>query len=122
MATTSHPHPTSPEVAPARSEFAARLDTIGWGVFLLMTGVLWLFAAAVPSGTWLVGTGLLLLALNAVRYFNGLALHTFTLALGVLALAGGLADFADIELPLLALALVAFGVLLLVKPFAKHRR
>lgn len=75
-----------------------------------------------PSGTWLIGTGLLLLALNAVRHVKGLALNTFTVVLGILALAGGLADLADVKLPLLALAFVAFGVLLLVKPFAGRGR
>ncbi len=120
MATSSHPHPTPAEMNATQHELSGRLDNIGWGVFLLMTGVLWLFASAVPSGSWLVGTGLLLLALNAVRYFNGLALHYFTVVLGVLALAGGLADFADVKLPLFALALVALGVLLLIKPFGKH--
>lgn len=120
MATSPHAHPTVP--APSDRGLGARLDDIGWGVFLLMTGVLWLFAYAVPSGTWLVGTGLLLLALNGVRYLKGLALHGFTLVLGLLALAGGLADLANVRLPLLALAFVAFGILLLVKPFTKRNR
>ncbi len=117
---TYHPHAATPDVDSGHQEFESRLDSIGGGVFLLMSGVLWLMAGAVPSGTWLVGTGVLLLALNAVRYFRGMRPHLFTLVLGILALAGGLADFANVRLPLFALALVAFGALLLVKPFARH--
>ncbi len=117
---TYHPHAATPDSGTEHRDFESRLDSIGWGVFLLMSGVLWLIATVVPSGTWLVGTGLLLLALNAVRYFNGMRPHMFTLVLGILALAGGLADWANVRLPLFALALVAFGILLLVKPFARR--
>ncbi|HEX6533976.1 MAG TPA: hypothetical protein VF041_05235 [Gemmatimonadaceae bacterium] len=120
MSTTSHPQRTPLAPERTRREFARRLDDIGWGVFALMTGVLWLLSYTVPSGTWLVCTGLLLLALNAVRYFSGLELNLLTVVLGVLALTGGLADLADVRLPILAIALVAFGVLLLIKPFAKR--
>ncbi len=117
---TYHPPAAEPEADSHHGDFAARLDNIGWGVFLLMTGVLWLMSSALPSGTWLVGTGILLLALNAVRYLKGMTLSLFTLVLGILALAGGLADLANMRLPLFALALVAFGLLLLVRPFARR--
>lgn len=120
MSTSAHSPPTSPDTDLARREFAARLDDIGWGAFLLMTGVLLLFSFVVPSGTWLIGTGLLLLALNAVRYFRGMTLDAFTVVLGVLALAGGLADLADVKLPILAIAFVAFGAFLLIRPFGKR--
>jgi hypothetical protein len=103
-------------------DHAKSLDDIGWGLFLLMTGALWLFASAVPSGAWLVGTGILLLALNAVRYLRGMELNVFTLVLGGLALAGGLAELAQVRIPLLALALVAVGLALLVRPLLRAGR
>jgi hypothetical protein len=44
------------------------LDDIGWGIFLIMIGALCLVPKdLVPEGTWLMGTGLLLLTLNGVR-------------------------------------------------------
>ncbi len=121
MSTTLHPHTSRPETDDTRREFANRLDNIGWGLFLVMTGGLLLLSNIVPSGTWLVGTGVLLLALNAVRHLRGLGLNLFTLILGALALAAGLADLAHVGFPIFAVALVAFGIAILAKPRAKTR-
>ena len=113
---TSSLSPT--RVAPdlRHSALARRLDGVGWGLFLLMTGVLWLLpSASVPPGTWLIGTGLILLGLSSVRYLKGYGVNVLTAALGALALAGGLADFGGVELPLLAIALVAVGAIVLVR-------
>lgn len=120
MSATLHPHTTQPETDETRRE-AHRLDNIGWGLFLVMTGGLLLFSNFVPSGTWLIGTGILLLALNAVRHFRGLGFSLFTLILGALALAAGLADLAHVGFPIFAVALVAFGIAVLVKPMPKQR-
>ena len=120
MSATLHPHTTQPETDESRRE-VNRLDSIGWGLFLVMTGGLLLFSSFVPSGTWLIGTGILLLALNAVRHFRGLGFSLFTLILGALALAAGLADLAHVGFPIFAVALVAFGVAVLVKPITKVR-
>ena len=40
------------------ADTAKRLDQIGWGIFLVMIGTIWL-VPAVPPGTWLIGTGIL---------------------------------------------------------------
>lgn len=122
MSARTHSPLSSHAARPARADHAKSLDDIGWGLFLLMTGALWLFASVVPSGAWLVGTGVLLLALNAVRYLRGLELNVVTLVLGALALAGGLTELAHVRIPLLALALVAIGIALLLKPLLKARR
>ena len=99
------------------------LDRIGWGLFLVMTGVLWLLPEGRgPPGTWLIGTGLLLLGLAAVRYFNGLRVSTVVTILGALALAGGLADLTGVTPPLLALGLIVFGALVVLGPLVAHRR
>jgi hypothetical protein len=121
MSTTLHPHTSRPDTDDTRRESANRIDNIGWGLFLVMTGGLLLFSNFVPSGTWLVGTGLLLLALNAVRHLRGLDLNLFTLILGALALAAGLADLAHVGFPIFAVALVAFGIAILVRPRARTR-
>ena len=87
-----------------------RLDDLAWGLFLVMTGGLWLLPQdRVPSGAWLLGTGLILLALNAIRYFTGRAVSVFTLLLGVLAFVGGIAEFSGLSLPLFALCVVVVG-------------
>ena len=109
---TDIPAAGSPEHASAK-----RLDDFAWAAFLIMTGVLWLMPVdRVPEGAWLIGTGLVLLGLNVARYFVGTAAGGFTLLLGALALAGGAAQLLGVEVPLVAIALIAFGASILVKP------
>ncbi len=94
--------------------FNKRLEDIGWGLLLVMTGGIWLVPhVPAPLGIWLTGTGLILLGINAVRYFRGIRLNRFTVALGALALAAGLEEFFSLDLPILALGLVLFGAIVL---------
>jgi hypothetical protein len=93
---------------------AERLDDIGWGLFLLLTGIIWLFPETrVPPGTWLIGTGLLLLGLNALRLIIKAPVSRFTVLLGGLALAAGLSAFWGLRLPLAAICLILVGLVLL---------
>jgi hypothetical protein len=79
-----------------------RLDDIGWGIFLIMIGTIAL-VPWVPRGTWLIGTGVLLLLLNAIRYRRQAGWSGFSTALGVLALVSGLSELIGIKLPLFAI-------------------
>jgi hypothetical protein len=98
------------------SGLAERLDDIGWGLFLLLTGIIWLFPEAqVPPGTWLIGTGLLLLGLNALRLIIKAPVSRFTLLLGGLALVAGFSAFWGVQLPLAAICLILVGLGLLAR-------
>jgi hypothetical protein len=100
-----------------KSSLNKRLDEIGWALFLIMIGGLWLLPAGkVPEGTWLVGAGLIMLGVNGVRYSNGIKVSSFTVILGVLALAGGLADFLGVKLPLFPILLILIGASIILKP------
>ena len=47
----------------------ARLEAIGWALFLIWIGGLWLMPdERLPEETWLIGAGLIMLGLNGVRY------------------------------------------------------
>jgi hypothetical protein len=95
-----------------------RLDDLGWGMFLVMTGTLWLMpAGSVPEGTWLVGTGVLLLGLNAIRRANDIPIHALTAILGVLALLAGLGTLVGVTLPLFAICLILVGGAIILRPF-----
>jgi hypothetical protein len=100
-----------------------RLDGIGWGLFLAMLGVLWLVPdEQVPHGAWLVGTGLILLGLNAYRFAEGVAPRLLTTVLGLAALVAGIGRFAAIEIPVLPLGLIVVGIGLVVEPWVAARR
>lgn len=97
--------------------FDRRLDAIGWGLFLIMLGVLWLMPRdRLPEGSWLVGTGLILLGLSAARYIRGVPLRGFTVLLGTLALLVGLSDVLGAKVPFAPIALIMVGAGMLLKP------
>ncbi|MFN8486234.1 MAG: hypothetical protein U0350_01500 [Caldilineaceae bacterium] len=98
-----------------------RLDDIGWGLLLLLTGgALLLPGWNVPVNLWLIGFGLILLGINWIRRLKGIEMRGFSIALGLLALAGGLAGFLGVELPLFALFLVLVGVGIVLKPLFEN--
>lgn len=114
MSIFSHSMPA--ESKPSHKMASAHLEELAWGLFLLLTGILWLLPEGqVPAGAWLLGTGLILIGLNAVRYFTGEAVGPFSLLLGVLAFAGGLTEMMGLGLPLLALCLVVVGASIVVR-------
>lgn len=99
-----------------------RLENISWGLFLVMAGCLWLVPDRfIPGGTWLVGTGLILLGLNFFRYTKGIRMSGFTLFLGAAALLSGIADFFYVDLPLFPILLILIGANILIRPLLeKH--
>jgi hypothetical protein len=86
---------------------------VGWGVFLVMIGVMDLIPTT-PSGAWLVGTGILLLALCGWRLVERAPIGWLTPGLGGLALFEGIAELRDVDVPLLPIVLIAVGVRSLV--------
>jgi hypothetical protein len=89
-----------------------QFERISWALFLIMIGGLAL-VPGVPGGTWLIGTGLIMLGLNAVRYVNGIRMSTFTIVLGILALVFGVAEFVGSSLPVLPVLLILIGASIL---------
>jgi hypothetical protein len=100
-----------------------RLEDIGWGLLLIMTGgVLLVPGELLPRGTWLIGAGVILLVLNLVRYLNGIRMKGFTTILGLIALAAGLGEFYGVQLPLLAIFLILVGASIILKPLMGENR
>jgi hypothetical protein len=93
-----------------------RIERVGWGLFLAMIGGLMLLPPGLlPEGTWLVGSGLILLGLNAARRLSGIPLSPTTVVLGLLALAAGIGAYLGVTLDLAPILLVVLGVALVVK-------
>jgi len=94
-----------------------RLETIGWALFLIMIGCIsFVPDEQVPEGVWSIGVGLIMLGLNAARYFNGIKMSTFTIILGSLALLTGVGDLAGLNLPDLAILLILIGAYMIIRP------
>lgn len=110
-------------VVPEKTALNKQLETIAWGCFLiLLGGFMFIPEEIVRGGWWSIGVGLIMLGLNAARYFNGLKMSGFTTFLGVLSLAGGVLEVVgvyDVDGPIL---LIVLGCYLLVKPYFDKRQ
>lgn len=108
---------------PEKAALNKRLETIFWGLFLIMLGGWALIPSeTIPKGTWSIAVGFLLLGLNMVRYFNKIHMSGFTTVLGILAIAGGIGDmlgWADLNG---AILLIILGAYLILKPWFEERK
>ena len=93
-------------------------EAIAWGALFIWWGITEL-VKTLPEGTGLIGIGLILLGLNAARYFSGIAISGFTTVIGVLALIWGALELAGavlslpFELPVFAVLLIVLGLIVL---------
>jgi hypothetical protein len=108
---------------PEKAALNKRLETMFWGLFLIMLGGWALIPEeTIPKGAWSIGVGLLMLGLNATRYFSGIRMSGFTTVLGILALLGGIGDmlgWADLNG---AFLLIILGVYLILKSWFEKNR
>jgi hypothetical protein len=96
-----------------------RLDEIALALILIMTGALWLAPKAMfPDGTWLVGAGIILLGLNAVRRIRGVKTSGFGIIVGLIAAAAGIGRIIGQDLPLVPILLIILGVGMVLKAAA----
>jgi hypothetical protein len=104
------------------SVVSKHLEEIAWGMLLILTGVIWIVPGnPVPFGTWLIGTGIILVGINAVRYSLDRRFETFSVVLGIVALVAGVGEVLAVDVPILGLCLVAFGAVLLLRPLRRIR-
>jgi hypothetical protein len=117
-----------PEAARAdKRRLARKIDTIGWGVFLIWVGVAVL--ADVGWGFGLLGVGIIALGEQAVRRSYDLHVERFGLLVGILfAVAGGWellkVQWGTAPLPggLLPILAVVAGVVLVVSAWVRKPR
>jgi hypothetical protein len=100
-----------------------RMETIGWGLFLIMLGGFALVPQTlVPKGLWSIGVGLIMLGLNISRYFFKIKMSGFTTFLGIVSLLSGVTQLLgmhNLDAPIL---LVILGAYLIVKPWFEKRQ
>jgi hypothetical protein len=93
-----------------------RLENVAWGLFLIVVGIAWLGPGAeVPLGICLTGGGLIMLALNAVRYFTGIKTSSFTIGLGAIAILAGIASALSVKI--FGVLLILIGSAIILRPF-----
>ena len=102
---------------------ADRFDNIGWGLFLIVLGAIWLFPdSIVPDGTFLFSVGVILLGINLIKYMRDLKTNGFTIFLGLIALIAGLCAFLGRPVSIFPLILILWGLSILIQIIFKKKR
>ena len=93
------------------------LDGVAWGLFIVLIGVGWYIGAIyeMDTGSYIaLGVGLILIGLNLVRSQMGIKISKFSLFVGMIALAMGVAGVfgysLDLFLTVIILVLVMHKV------------
>lgn len=100
---------------------AERWDAVGWGLLLVMTGIV-LLVPGLPDGTWLVGFGAILVAVNLARSASGIGAEWLWVIVGAGAMLAGVGAIAGVDLPVVALVLLAGGLALIAGPWLRGER
>lgn len=110
-------------IDPEKAALNKRLETIAWGCFLvLLGGFMFVPEEIIKGGWWSIGVGLIMLGLNAARYFNGLRMSGFTTFLGIISVIGGVLDLVGVEGINGAVLLIVLGGYLILKPYFDQRQ
>ncbi len=109
-------------VDPQKAALNKRLETTAWGLFLVMLGVTLFMKDLLPDGVTSIGVGLIMLGLNAARYYNKIRMSGFTTVLGILAVIGGVVQLLGVKNLEGAFLLIILGAFLLLKPWFDQRK
>ena len=92
------------------------LDALAWGLFIVLIGVGWYVGAAYNMDTGLyiaLGVGLILLCLNLARRQMGIKISKFSLFVGLVALAIGVAGIFGYALDLFLTVIILIGLFII---------
>ena len=110
-------------IDPEKAALNKRMETMAWGAFLIMLGgFMFVPEEIIKGGWWSIGVGLILLGLNAARYFSGLRMSGFTTFLGVISVVGGILDLVTVQDLGGAVFLIVLGSYLILKPWFDKRQ
>ena len=96
-----------------RSLRGKRLDAIGWAIFFIWIGIVFL-VKAIPDGVGSLGVGAIVLIGTLVRVFLRISVSLFWVIIGLVFLLAGLGELFAVDLPLLPIALIVCGILMLL--------
>ena len=91
----------------------------GWGLLLIWIGAALLLH--IDWGVGLIGAGAIVLAIQALRRYRGLAWDRFGLVAGLLLVVGGVWNVLDVSVRLVPVLCIAFGIVLLVSAWTARR-
>ena len=99
------------KILAANSTFSRSIDSAGWALFFIWAGTSLL--TKISWNWWLAGTAILILGAQAALLLGRERLDTFMLALGVVLLAGSIADMLGFAWPFVPALLIVIGLMML---------
>jgi hypothetical protein len=98
-----------------KREVSRKLDAIGWGLFFLMLGAIWLAPEEwIPEDKGFmaaaIGVGVILIVMNIARGLCAVRPSVGAIVLGVLILAWGVAGYYGKDLPFFPILFLLIGV------------
>jgi len=104
-----------------RSDMGRKLDAIGWGAFFVWIGFTMLVKVLKP-GVAAIGVGAIIIIEAIMRLVLGVSVGGFWVLMGVIFLAAGFGEIFAINLPLLPIAFLVCGILLIVRQTTKAKK
>jgi hypothetical protein len=109
-----------------------KYETVAWGLIAILWGITILFDF-IPFGIGVLGTGLVVLGINAVRSLSGLPTKNDNMIFGILMLAWGVLELAhpilqilfesaDLDWVIFAILLIGLGLILSLCGFLYPRK
>jgi len=98
------------------------LDSLAWGLFIILIGVGWYVGAAyeMDTGAYIaLGVGLILIGLNLARSQLGIKISKFSLFVGLVALAIGVAGILGYALDLFLTVIILIGLFIIGEALEK---
>lgn len=98
------------------------LDSLGWGLFIVLIGIGWYIGSAykIDTGSFIaLGVGLILLGINLIRVKSNIKINRFAIFVSILALAIGGAGILGYSLDLLPTILIIVGLFVIEEALAK---
>jgi hypothetical protein len=105
----------------SRKDLDGRLEVAAWGLFTLLCGLV-LLMPELPDGTWLTGTGAIILGFAALRADLGLPNSAFWPVMGIGFAAFGAGELAGLALPWIAGLIVVCGLAIVAEAIATRPR
>jgi hypothetical protein len=114
---------TSITIDPEKAALNKRIETVAWGLFLIMLGgFMFVPKNQAPEGLWSIGVGAIMLGLNAARYLNRIKMSGFTTVLGIISILGGVVQLFGVKNLEGAFLLIILGAFLILKPWFDKRQ
>ena len=97
------------------------INGIGWAIFLIVTGILWLLPSrVVPNGSWFIATGAIILSVNLLKNIVGIQ-TTSGYFFGTLFTLFGIMRLIDTKFHFLPIFFISIGALTIISGLLEIR-